>query len=184
MDATGFSIVSVTNSMSHAIVAAEGVQDDISSMVSSERRRIFPEGPSSECMGPRRAIKKTPGMKVLGRYASDGAAAIAVMDDPMCRRVYVAEPAGLSPGLFNRLARESGAYVPVAEGGLEVDMSGDFLSVHALRNGEWDFTLPFSATAVNLKSGETENTSGGKLRLRLTAGQTAWFSLFETHQPQ
>jgi hypothetical protein len=177
MEATGFSVDSVTNSMPHAVAAAEGVQDDVASMISSERRRIFPDGPASGCMGPRSAIKETPGVKVLGRYVSDGAAAVAVMDVPEFRRVYVAEPAGLSPGLFNRLARESGAYVPVVEGGLEVDMNGDFISVHALRSGEWDFRLPFPAKVVNLKSAKAENVSGGKMKLRLTAGQTAWFSL-------
>jgi len=89
----------------------------------------------------------------------------------------VCEPGGLSPGLFNRLARESGAYVPVSGSGLEVDMDGDFVSLHALRNGEWDFTLPFPCRVVNAKTWQDEQVFGGMVHLSLTAGETCWFRL-------
>ena len=92
--------------------------------------------------------------------------------------MYVCEPGGLSPGLFNRLARESGAYVPVSGGGLEVDMDGDFVSLHALRTGEWDFTLPFPCRVVNAKAGgRDEQVSSGRVHLSLTAGETCCFRL-------
>ena len=72
---------------------------------------------------------------------------------------------------------KSGAYVPVSGGGLEVDMDGDFVSLHALRTGEWDFTLPFPCRVVNAKTGQDEQVSGGRVHLSLTAGETCWFRL-------
>ena len=119
-------------------------------------------------------------MKVLARYASDGAPAIAERRDASSRRVYVCEPGGLSPALFNRLARESGAYVPVAGTGLQVDMNGDFVSLHATKTGRFDFRLPFDATVVNLKTNRVEPSEGGVVRLNLTAGETVWLGLSAT----
>ena len=39
------------------------------------------------------------------------------------------------------LAAGSGAYVPVEKGGVQVDMNGSFVSVHALRTGKWSFRM-------------------------------------------
>ena len=56
-------------------------------------------------------------------------------------------------------------------------MDGDFVSLHALRTGNWDFTLPFPCRVVNAKTGQDEQVSGGKVHLSLTAGETCWFRL-------
>ena len=56
-------------------------------------------------------------------------------------------------------------------------MNGDFISIHALDNGHFDFRLPFPCKVVNLKTGNPVETSDGTLPLDLTAGETRWYSL-------
>ncbi len=175
-DVTGFEVSRSKNAKSHVVVPENGVDDCVRSLMESERRRyVVKDGLS----GPRTALLERKGVKVLARYADTGEPALAMRDDGGCRRVYVCEPSGLSPDLFNRLARESGAYVPVAGGGLQVDMDGCFVSVHALRNGTWDFMLPFPCRVANMASGREETAADGVLRLVLSAGETCWFRLEE-----
>ena len=173
-DVTGFEVSRTQNAKSHVVVPETGVEDCVRSLMESDRRRyVVKEGLS----GPRTVLREPDGMKVLARYADTGEPALAMREDGGCRRVYVCEPGGLSADLFNRLARESGAFVPVSGGGLQVDMDGGFVSVHALRNGTWDFKLPFPCHVTNLASGCEEMTADGVLRLALSAGETCWFLL-------
>ena len=61
---------------------------------------------------------------------------------------------------------------------MQVDMNGDFLSVHALRNGSFSFRLPFPCTVRNVKSGREEPLAAdGTLPLTVESGQTCWFTL-------
>ena len=123
-------------------------------------------------------IKEDPGVIVHARYAWDtNRVAIAERRDADAHRWYLAAPGGLTPEILNRIARESGAYVPVGTTGLMVSMNGDFISVHALKGGHYDFVLPFDCRVVNVKSGAEEKTSGRILPLNLTAGETCWFEL-------
>lgn len=79
---------------------------------------------------------------------------------------------------LNAMAREAGAFVAAEPGVLEVDLNGDFLSVHCLVPGEHVVNLPFAARIVNLKDGS--ETAGAKVSLSMTAGETCWFRLFRT----
>ena len=81
----------------------------------------------------------------------------------------------LKPVEFNARAQAAGAYVPVEPNALEVDMNGDFLSVHAIRNGTFDFRLPFPCKVRNVKSGQLEDVSGDTFKISVEAGQTCWF---------
>jgi hypothetical protein len=144
------------------------------------RSRSFganPSRPVPRSGGRRAEIVETDGVVVLGRFESDGKAAIAVKEEDGCRLCYIAEPGGMSPGFFNRLARKSGAYVPVPPSVAQVNMNGDFVSVHALKNASFDFALPFRCKVRNLKSGKFEKVENGSVRLDMTAGQTSWFML-------
>ena len=175
-EATGFDVSYSTNSFSHVIVPAAGVPvDEARSVLTENRHRFWPEDVST--YGPRCTVREAEGVRVLARFASDGAPAIAERKDGTCRRIYVCEPAGLSAALFNRLARESGAYVPVDAAGLQVDMNGNFVSVHATRTDRWNFRLPFDAKVVNLKTGCEEPVEAGVVALELTAGETVWLGL-------
>ena len=86
------------------------------------------------------------------------------------------------PAEFNALARTAGAYVPVEPNAMEVDMNGDFISVHALRNGTFDFKLPFPCKVTNVKSGQEEQVCGDTFRISVEAGQTCWFVLGEVEK--
>jgi hypothetical protein len=108
----------------------------------------------------------------LARYRSDSLPAVIRRGNV----VAIGQAAGLTPRFFNRLVREAGGYVPV-EGGLQVDMNGDFVSVSALDNGTWDFALPFACRVENLKTG---GKSAGKVRsikLEMIAGETRWYKI-------
>ena len=71
------------------------------------------------------------------------------------RIVAVGDSVGLSPALLNRLARDAGGYVP-AGSGLQVDMNGDFASVHCLETGHYGFTAPDGHTMpLDLRAGES-----------------------------
>jgi hypothetical protein len=123
-------------------------------------------------------IKEEPGVIVHARYLWDAnRVAVAERRDDEARRWYLAVPGGLSPELFNRLVRESGAYVPVDKTGIVVYMNGDFISLHALSGGRYDFKLPFDCTVRNVASGKIEKTRGRTLPLNVTAGETCWFLL-------
>ena len=78
---------------------------------------------------------------------------------------------------LNAEAKAAGAYVPLPPNVVQVDMNGDFLSVHCIVPGRYDFTLPRQCRVVNMKSNQEEILNGIILPLELTAGQTSWFIL-------
>lgn len=80
---------------------------------------------------------------------------------------------------INAEARAAGAYVPLPPGVVQVDMNGDFVSLHCLVPGRYDFLLPRECIVVNLKSGEREGTEGMVLPVEITAGETCWFRLLK-----
>ena len=159
-------------SFGHKIVPEPGIKDTVMSLMDVYMMR---EWVRQIRTGNRCSVKETPGVQVLARYEDDGLPAIAMRDDADCRRVYVCEPGGLTPGLMNRLAREAGAYAAVSRGGLQINMNGDFVSVHCLRPGAYDFVLPFDCKVLNLKTRAFERTEGRILKMNLTAGETCWF---------
>ena len=175
--ATGFDVDFTETKLSHSIIPTECSAEDCRPMMEGEARRHFPEGPLSVPKGPRCTVKEVAGVKVLARFASDGAPALARLDGEDCVRVYVCEPAGLTPSFFRKLAAGSGAYVPVEKDGVQVDMNGSFVSVHALRTEKWSFRLPFRCKVENVRSGRMEHVENGAFTLDLTAGETAWFIL-------
>jgi hypothetical protein len=87
----------------------------------------------------------------------------------------VDEPGGLSPEMFNSFVKKAGGYVS-APVGLQVDMNGNFVSVHCLKTGTYDFVLPFTADAVNVKTGE-RLAYVKSISMQLTGGETRWFYL-------
>ena len=175
--ATGFDVVFEDKKMPHKIVPATCGAEECRPLMEGETKRHFPRGALSIPSGPRCTVKELEGVKVLARYEKDNAPAIAQLDGANCRRMYICEPAGLTPELFNRLSRESGAYVPVAEGGIQIDMNGHFVSAHALRTGKWKFKLPFSCKVENLRTGKEEYINDSYFILEMTAGETCWFLL-------
>ena len=182
----GFETVFNRNNCSHEIVAADGVLDDCASVISATWMSNFqnPKAPYATAVGPRVSVRETQGLRVIARYREDNAPAVASRQDGPCRRIYVGEYEWPSAALLNRFAREAGAYVPHAGTGIQVDMNGDFISVHALRSGHYNFRLPFPCSVVNLKSGRVEPQANGEMPLELTAGETCWFRLDSPQAPK
>lgn len=89
-------------------------------------------------------------------------------------KTFVVQEGGYTAEFLNRFAAEAGAYV-AARPGLQVDMNGDFLSVHCIVPGRYDFKLPFHCRVVNVKDGKDEPVKNGSFPLNLTAGETCWF---------
>ena len=180
-EVTGFAPSLSKKKMSHEIraVCAEG-EDAASIMHANYLRAFYRWQDGSKYADARRVtVSETYGMRVLARYVEDGAPAVASLDEKGWRGVYVCDPGGVSPGLFNRLAREGGAYVPVEKSGLQVDMNGNFISVHGLLAGRYDFRLPFPCKVTNMKSGQKQPLTGDVMRLDMDAGETCWFQLSE-----
>lgn len=162
---------------SHLVVPEPGF--DVNVMSALSVRFMRDNGDPDRAALLRCTVEETPGVKVLARYASDSLPAIAERVDAGCRRVYVAEPSGLTPDLINHFARESGAYRAVGRTGLQIDMNGDFMAVHCLRPGRYEINLPFDCVVRNMKSGMCEDVSSGKLHLSLTAGESCRFRLLK-----
>ncbi|MBQ3340439.1 MAG: hypothetical protein IJG84_00945 [Kiritimatiellae bacterium] len=138
---------------------------------------MYPGRTVIEPHGRRASVVEKPGIVPLARFRDDKSVAIAKYREGKGLKYYVAEPGGLSPDLFSKIVAEAGGYVPVRPYCLQVNMNGDFVSVHALRTGCFDFRLPFDCEVVNVKSGLAENVFEGKMVLNVTAGQTCWFEL-------
>lgn len=91
--------------------------------------------------------------------------------------VHVTQPGGFSPQAFHDLVVRAGGYAATRPG-VQVDMNGDFASVHCLVPGTYDFRLPFGCRVRNLASGGDEMVMDGAVRLELTAGETCWFRIY------
>ena len=91
--------------------------------------------------------------------------------------VFLSPENPLTPAQFAETAKVAGAYVP-AEYGLQVDMNGNFVSLHALRNGRYVFKLPRKCKVVNMKTGKAAK-AGTSLELDMTAGETRWYRLLD-----
>ena len=172
-EATGFKPVFATGGcFGHLIDAEPGFDANLLSL----QEVYFLRDAGIHAVTPARGtVEESDGVRVLARFRQDKAPALAERRDADCRRIYVCEPGGLTTDLIHRFARESGAYVPCDRTGLQVDMNGDFVSVHCLCPGTYDFRLPFDCVAVNLKTLRRASTEGRRLRLELTAGETVRF---------
>jgi hypothetical protein len=91
------------------------------------------------------------------------------------KSVFLSAENPLSPAEFAKIVRDAGGYVP-APLGLQVDMNGRFVSIHALRSGTYEFKLPRECSACNMKTGKRV-TKSEVLMLDLVAGETRWYRL-------
>ena len=128
---------------------------------------------------------------VLAGFLHPDASRRKLMDDFAAAGVktVVEGPKGIGAEELNAFARSAGAFV-AAKPGIEVDMNGDFISVHALVGGVWRINLPFPARVTNVKSGREEKADATGFDIDVTAGETCWFrirrrsAIFESDQRQ
>ena len=100
---------------------------------------------------------------------------LARLESAGVKCVFIDGTRRISPSEFAETVRKAGGYVPTRDG-LQVDMNGNFISVHALKGGRYDFKLPRRCSVVNMKTGK-EETDGSVLKLDLLAGETCWFAM-------
>jgi hypothetical protein len=100
---------------------------------------------------------------------------IAHLERKSVKCVFLNATKPISPAEFSAIVRNAGGYVP-APYGLQVDMNGRFVSLHALRSGKYEFRLPRRCLARNLKTGMIEAV-GERLHLNMTAGESRWYEL-------
>jgi hypothetical protein len=117
------------------------------------------------------------GWEALARYAKGGGTAAIAKRIDGGRLVVLGSSCALTPEFFGALAAEAGAYAPVKPGIVQVDMNGEFVSLHALKSGGFSFELPFPCEATNLKTGRKAPRRGRELKLDLAAGSTMWLRL-------
>lgn len=84
---------------------------------------------------------------------------------------------GLSPQELNAAAKEAGAFVASEAGTTLVEMSGDFLSLHALVPGRRKVRLPKPCRVLNLKTRADVPVADGCIEADLDVGETRWYAL-------
>jgi hypothetical protein len=91
---------------------------------------------------------------------------------------YVGAAQGLSDDLLSHIAREAGAYV-AGSPGHQLNLNGEFASLHALRSGNYTLALPPGRERViDADTGKVLSKSGHQFTFPVQAQQTYWF-LFE-----
>lgn len=176
-DATGFDVIQQEAPQSHVIVQSEGEDINVSSFADQWLlTRYLDCSKLGKSWQPRRTtVREDGGVRVVARFAKGGVPAIAEKRFDGWKSVVIGSAAGLTPQYFSRLALECGCYVPVRFG-MQVNMNGDFASVHCLVPGVYDFVLPFRCNLRNLKNGKVYMDIGS-LKLDMKAGETRWFAL-------
>ncbi|MBE6399557.1 MAG: hypothetical protein E7041_05390 [Lentisphaerae bacterium] len=179
-DVTGFKIKELGTGVQHNVVPAEGVNINmLSTLYADQLTRMLGRNFSDAYQCPTRfTAAEEEGVKVFARFKADNAPAMAAKQFPGYRSVMVGAAGGLSPEFLNYLMHEAKAYT-VSDAGLQVDMNGNFISIHAIMPGKFTIELPFECKVRNVKSGKFEQVSGKKFTLDAIAGSTYWFELIK-----
>ncbi len=187
-DALGFRLGSKRAPAQHGMHAADGVPWRMASLM-QECKAVKYLGVKDGWLWllnspPRLYLEEAPGQKVVARFDEDGTAAVAERAEGAAKLVYVAAYGGLTPDYFRHLVEEAGGYVPSAKMGLQIDMNGNFMSVHCLKAGSYEIRLPFAADVLNLKTGVTAATAARSMKMDLEACETRWHQLIPACRSQ
>ena len=161
----------------HEIAAVPGEKLNLlSAMHIKMLGRLYGGRPGNYYLPQRFEIRETPGVKVRARYTAGNKAAVAERDFGSWLSVAVADAGGLTPEYFNELAIRSGAYA-ACKPGVQVDMNGNFMSLHSMIAGKRSVKLPFPATVRNLKDNSIVAEKATEFELELEPGTTWFFDL-------
>ncbi len=176
-DATGFQFKESPAGKSHEVFPAPGVKVNVMSAMHNTLVEDFFRATGDSYHPGRFLAQKAPGDKVYATYAVDGAPAILQRKTGNAQSVCLCSGGGLTPELFSQLVKESGGYVP-GRPGVQIDMSGDFVSLHALTPGPYRFRPPLPSRVLNIKTGEfVSPDADGQIPMLLNAGEVRWFRL-------
>lgn len=179
-EATGFAVDWSKGPFDHEMVPAAGFATDAArSFLVSERLRQSVNGKKGEWASwgfwrPMRfAIADETDVRPIARYAEDGKLAIGEKGS----RVYVCEAAGVSPSLFNQLVSKAGGFVATRPGGVQLNMNGDFVSVHGLVGGRYEIRLPRPCAVREVGGRGKRFNTGASVVIEIEAGETRWLEL-------
>lgn len=111
----------------------------------------------------------------LAKYHETGQTSMAVKKLPDWTSLYIAAPQALEPQLLNNIAKQAGAYV-AGDATQQLDMNGNFASLHGLQNGTYRLQLPPGKTrVVDAMSGKVLLPQGTQYIFPVQAGTTYWF---------
>ena len=116
---------------------------------------------------------------LLSKLEGDGRALVflagtGAADGAKTKGVAVPKRDGLTADAFHNVVWNAGGYVPVNRPGLQICMNGDFVCVHCLVPGAYDFRLPVDGDWENMKTGHIHRAVE-ELPLDLIAGETRWY---------
>lgn len=112
---------------------------------------------------------------VLGKYHETGQSAMAMKKFSDWTSIYLAAPQALGPQLLNNIAKQAGAFV-AGDADEELDMNGNFASLHGLKRDEYQLHLPPGKTGViDALSGKVLSTGKTSYTFPVEAQKTYWF---------
>ena len=174
---TGFKIVEKPAPQDHETQAAPGVKMNMLSSIYVENFHKNLGKKAGKYSNPTRFhVVDAPENKVFAQYKKDRAAAVVMRDFGTYRSVYVAEAGGLTPEFFNYLVKKSGGFV-ASDSGLQIEMNGNFVSIHCIIPGKYKVQLPGYCKVTNLSTGKHVTSGTRRLTIDAVAGTTYWFAL-------
>jgi hypothetical protein len=112
---------------------------------------------------------------ILGKYHETGQGAMAVKKFPNWTSLYLAAPQALGPQLMNNIAQQAGAFV-AGDADEELDMNGNFASLHGLKSGDYHLHLPPGKTRViDAFTGKVLSDKNATYTFPVQAQKTYWF---------
>jgi len=112
---------------------------------------------------------------VLGKYQETGQTSMAVKKFSNWTSIYLAAPQALGSQLMNNIATQANAFV-AGDADEELDMNGNFASLHGLKNGDYHLHLPPGKTnVVDALSGKVLSSGKPIYTFPVEAQKTYWF---------
>jgi hypothetical protein len=113
---------------------------------------------------------------ILGKYR-DGGNALAVKEMKDWTSVYCAAPGGLDVDLYHNIVKKTGAFI-ASRPGVVLAMNADFVSLHALKGGDYHLKLPRrAAKVIDAMTGKVVALNQDYVDLKLVAQQSMWLIL-------
>lgn len=124
-----------------------------------------------------RYVVSDPDAEILGKYISDGKPGIALKKHPGWTGIYIGSPDGLSAALMHNIARSNGSFIAVDKPGVNLAMRDNFMSLHALRSGDYTVRFPKHGKIIDPVTEKILAENSDTAKVHLEAGQTLWLEL-------